>query len=83
MKLKIKLLGRLRHKLPAGSGFNQTELDLAEGAGLLDVMAKLGLPAEASYLITVNDEQVRPSAFATHRLNAGDAVSIFPPLQGG
>lgn len=83
MKITVKLLGRLRRNLPAGAGPGGAEVDVAEGATPREVLNRLELPGERSYLILVNDESIPPSEYDSRKLEKGDLLTICPPLQGG
>ncbi|MCH9020200.1 MAG: hypothetical protein IIA73_07540, partial [Proteobacteria bacterium] len=52
MKITIKTAGLLGKYLPPGSAGNDAELEVAEGATPRDVIAQLGMPLDASYLVT-------------------------------
>ncbi|HJW76480.1 MAG TPA: MoaD/ThiS family protein, partial [Thermoleophilia bacterium] len=54
------------------------QADLSAG-GVGDLIAGLGLPAAAVGLILVNGLHATPSS----SLEAGDEVSLFPPIGGG
>lgn len=82
MKVNVKLLGRLKARLPDGAR-DTTELDLPQGATPRAVLERLGLPLTGSYLITLNGERVAPEAYGTARLGEGDRLAVTPPLQGG
>ncbi len=53
------------------------------GAPLLEVLTLLGTPPAAPLIVTVNGRVVPASAWATHRLHAGDLVLCRARLQGG
>ena len=83
MKIQLKMLGDLRHYLPAGTQFNRCELELADSATANSVLSHIALPDEKTFLLMVNGDMVRQSDYATTRLNAGDEVVLFPPIKGG
>jgi len=83
MKINFKTGGLLSDILPAGSSDDQAVLDMTEGATIVDVMARLGLPEEDFYLVILNDVVCPKTTRSTQVLNDGDELGIFPPLKGG
>ncbi len=83
MQITLRTGGRLRHFLPQGSSGSKATLDLTGQASVADVMARLGLPLEDSYLVTLNGELVPPAARAGAMLSEGDDLGLFPPLKSG
>ena len=83
MKIKLKMLGDLRHYLPVGAQFNRCELELAVGATASSVVVHISLPAEKTYLLMVNGDMIQRGDYAATHLNAGDEVVLFPPIKGG
>lgn len=82
MRVSVKLLGRLKAKLP-DAALGRAELELAPGATPHAVMERLGLPLDGSYLVTLNGERVPPEDYGSRTLAEGDRLNITPPLQGG
>lgn len=83
MRIRLKTAGLLSRHLPAGSAGNSAEIDVGEGATPLDVLAQLGMPSEASYLITLNGVSLPKAERATRTLAENDTLVIMPPLRGG
>jgi sulfur carrier protein ThiS len=83
MKVKVKTAGLLSRYLPAGSAGTVAEIEVAKGATPIDVVAQLGMPTEASYLITLNGMSLPKAERATRVLAANDTLAIMPPLRGG
>jgi sulfur carrier protein ThiS len=83
MRITVKTGGLLGRYLPAGSARNSAELDVAEGASVGDVIARLALPPEGGYLVIHNGVAVPEAERAACRLAAGDELAIMPPLKGG
>jgi len=77
MKVHVHTFANLRDYAPAGGGSG--EVALADGAGVADLLAALKIPAAVQAVILVNG---RRSDAAT-RLNHGDEVTLFPPMEGG
>ena len=83
MKIRLRTAGILHKYLPPGSAGNSAELDLEDGATPIDVMRKLGMPAGASYLVTLNGEAVPRAEREKRTLSENDDLAIMPALRGG
>ena len=83
MKITVRTAGLLGKYLPPGSAANTAEIEVADGAAPSEVIAHLGMPADASYLVTLNGESVPRAERASRRLAADDRLAIMPPLKGG
>jgi len=83
MKINFKTSSMLADVLPAGTDDDQAEIDMPEGATIIDVMARLGLPEDDFYLVILNDMVCPKTARSTTVLSDGDELGIFPPLKGG
>ncbi|MEZ5534345.1 MAG: MoaD/ThiS family protein [Thiolinea sp.] len=83
MKVRLTLFGDLRQYLPPGSQFNHTDLELAQGVTLSQVLQKVALPEDKSWMLTLNGDLVREPDYAVTTLNDGDEVVLFPPIKGG
>ena len=83
MKVKLKTSRPLAKYLPRGSRDNAAELQLKDGTTALEVISRLGMPAETNYLITLNGTLVPMSQRETCTLSEDDQLAILPPLKGG
>ncbi len=83
MRISLKTAGNLGRYMPPGSSGNTAQLDIEEGATPVQVMDRLGMPAEGSYLVILNDTVVPKAERAGHVLQDGDRLAIVPPLRGG
>ncbi len=83
MKIRLRTAGILHKYLPPGAVGNAVELDLEDGATPIDVMRKLGMPAGASYLVTLNGVSVPRAEREKRALSENDDLAIMPPLRGG
>ncbi len=83
MRITVKTGGLLGEHLPAGSSGNQAELDVEDGAGPLDVIKQLNMPADQPFLIILNGEVVPTAERPGTKLGENDELGIFPPLKGG
>ena len=88
MEITLKLYATLGDYLPHElngkvSQRNELRLDVVEGATVQHVIDQMRLPSRTVHLVLVNGLYVPPSARATHALNAGDALAMWPPIAGG
>ncbi len=83
MRIAFKTAGILVKYLPPGSKDRSALLEVPPGATPLDVVAQLGMPSDASYLVIHNGNSVPRAERATLSLAEGDQLSIMPPLKGG
>ncbi len=77
MKVHVQTFANLRDYAPAGAG--KFELALADGAAVADLLATLRIPAAVEAVLLVNGRRADPGT----RLNSGDEVTLFPPMEGG
>ncbi|EIJ44226.1 sulfur transfer protein involved in thiamine biosynthesis [Beggiatoa alba B18LD] len=83
MLITLKLYASLAQYLPTGAKRNQTELDIAEGTSLQDLITTHHIPEQSAHLVLINGVYVAPDKRASARLNQGDIVVMFPPVAGG
>ena len=79
MRVEVRLFATLARYLPECHEAGATFLDVAVGSTVADVASALGIPADLSRIVLVNDRD----ADDDRRLGAGDVVTLFPPLAGG
>jgi molybdopterin converting factor small subunit len=77
MNVHVHLFANLRDYSPAGEG--SFELDLAAGATVADLLAALHIPPEVQAVILVNGRRTEPDT----PLSSEDALTLFPPMEGG
>ena len=75
MEVRVKLMGMLRDRSPAGG-----VVQLPEGATVADLLQQLEIPAREVMLVTVNGQHQRDHSV---RLSPGDEVTVLPPVGGG
>lgn len=84
MKITLKLFASLTDYLPADARrSNIVELDVSEGASILQVIEPFGLPMKLVHLVLVNGHYINPEDRATRTLVEGDVLAIWPPIAGG
>jgi len=79
VRVEVRLFATLARYLPKSTETGSAYLDVAEGRSVGDVADALGIPADLSRIILVNDQD----ADENRRLVEGDVVTLFPPLAGG
>ena len=84
MKITLKLFATLTDYLPAASRYtNIVELDVAQGATILQIIEPYRLPPKLVHLVLVNGKYIAPEDRPTHALIEGDVLAIWPPIAGG
>lgn len=68
--------------LPADAIGNKAEVEMTAGASCGEVLARLKIPDDAIQVVMVNGEYVSPEN-RKNPLSEGDAVSVWPSIQGG
>jgi sulfur carrier protein ThiS len=83
VKIAVKLIS-IEGGPPEGLGPDgDGDLEVAAGTTLAQLLARLGLPDDEPYVTLVNDQPVAAPERRTRRLEAGDSVTVFPPIKGG
>jgi molybdopterin converting factor small subunit len=77
MKVRVELQAYLEQYSPNGNDL--FDYELPDGARVLDLVTKLGIPGDLASVIIVSDTNADPS----HELKEGDRVTLIPPLAGG
>lgn len=83
MQVSLKLFGALRQYLPAGSSYNSCALDVDADAKLAEILQRLHIPAQKSYLVIINDEKVHAEDYASVKVHPDDDIVLLPPIKGG
>ncbi len=79
MRVTLKFHGILRDYRPPGFKGDVMPMDLEEGATVLGVIERSGIPRKVVHAAFLNDEQVGLDA----ALKDGDFLRLFPPVAGG
>ena len=79
MRVEVRLFATLARYLPDDHHAETAVLDVADGSTVADVAHPLGIPADLSRIVLVNDRD----ATDDRPLVEGDVVTLFPPLAGG
>ncbi len=83
MKISITLFGGLRQYLPAGSGYNNCDIEVDEGVSLQTLLAKIPIPDGKPFLVMHNDTRITPEQYAELNIASDDQVVLLPPIKGG
>lgn len=83
MKVTVRLFAMLRNNLPPDSNGEETELELDEGATAQTVIEQLEIPPQLANLVMVDGNHLLKEEIRSRPLQAGQTVSIFPPVAGG
>jgi sulfur carrier protein ThiS len=79
MEIQVRLFANLAAYAPPEARGGAARVELPEGATVWDLLARLRIPDEGSWLLLVNGRDVE----ATAMLRGGDVVDVLPPLVGG
>lgn len=84
MKITFKLFASLTDYLPQQvRTSNQMDLEVADGATILQIIAPFSLPEKMVHLVLINGKYIAPEERATHALQPDDVLAIWPPIAGG
>jgi molybdopterin converting factor small subunit len=84
MRITLKLFATLTDYLPAASRYtNIVELEVAQGATIVQVIDPYRLPPALVHLVLVNGRYIAPEQRAGETLTDGDVLAIWPPIAGG
>lgn len=84
MNITFKLFASLGDHLPASvRPGNEMPLTVADGATITKVIEPFGLPPKLVHLVLVNGKYIEPAQRASHVLQPGDVLAIWPPIAGG
>ena len=83
MKINIELYASLMSLLPPGPGRFRREINLDADSSVQQVIDQFRISDEQAHLVLVNGHFVNADDRSSTTLNAGDTVSIWPPVAGG
>ncbi len=83
MKITVRLFAMLRDRLPPNSNGEEMEIEVEEGATAQEIIQQLEIPPELANLVMVNGYHLLPEEIKNRPLEAGETISIFPPVAGG
>lgn len=77
MRVRVRTIDRLARYLPADRSGTRAEVELPDGASLLDLVEKLDFPGDRAYLVTLNGRVVRLDRLRRTPLSEGDEVMLL------
>jgi sulfur carrier protein ThiS len=84
MQITFKLYASLTDYLPADRrSHNQMSLEVVPEATIAQVIEPFQLPMKLVHLVLINGRYVAPEDRASHGLQPGDVLAIWPPIAGG
>lgn len=84
MKIVFKLFATLTPYLRTETASdNVVELDVPVGTTIAQMIERFHLPDHLVHLVLVNGTFIAPEDRASHSLQEGDALAIWPPIAGG
>lgn len=84
MHITFKLFATLTDYLPADARrSNLVELEVADDATIVQIIAPFGMPDKLVHLVLVNGTFIPPEDRASKTLVEGDVLAIWPPIAGG
>lgn len=83
MKVTVRLFAMLRKNLPPGSNGEEAEMELPEGATVQTVIEQLEIPPQLANLVMIDGYHLLKDEIQHRTLQAGEVLSIFPPVAGG
>lgn len=79
MKVRVKLIATYREHLPPGTNGNITEVDVADGSTVREILTPFGIPLDDSSVIVLNGLTVDLNT----PVSEGDTISAFSAIAGG
>jgi len=79
VRVEVRLFATLTLFMPPGGREGAATLEVPESSTVRDVVQRLGIPSELERVTLVNGGNATPE----RTLQAGDVVTVFPPLAGG
>lgn len=84
MKVVFKAFAMLAEHLPASArSTNAVEVEVPEGATIVDLIDRFGLPRRMCHLVLVDGHFVPPEERAQRQLHEGETLAVWPPIAGG
>jgi sulfur carrier protein ThiS len=84
MKISLKLFASLTVYLPADVRSRlRMELDVEEGATVLEVIQRQGIPPGQCAMVLVDGVWIAAADRSTRVLVEGEVLAIWPPVAGG
>lgn len=83
MQIRVKLFATFRQYLPEQAGSEGILLEIGENATPLQVLQRLGVPADAIHLVLINGEYIEPQRREEAIFQDQDVLAVWPAVAGG
>jgi len=83
MQVTVKVFGKLRHYMPAGSTTGNYQLTFDQGETLEQLLEKLPLPGGRPFLVIHNDSKIDTAQFSSIPIEESDDIIVLAPVKGG
>jgi molybdopterin converting factor small subunit len=83
MQVKLKLYASLGQFLPDGAARNISEIEVADGTTITEVLDRYNVPPKMCHLVLLNGHFQAPAIRPSVKLKAGDHLAVWPPVAGG
>lgn len=83
MKITLKLFATLGTYLPQQRQGNLVEVEVPDGTTPDALIERFGVPDEMVHLVLLNGVYLDADRRASHALESGDTVAVWPPVAGG
>ena len=80
MRIEIRLFATLVEFVAGSRAGVPSPVELAAGTTMAELLTDIGIPPDSVHLVVING---RPTHDPQAILQAGDRVSLFPPVGGG
>ncbi len=84
MRITLKLFATLEQYLPPQrSAHNEAVVEVADDAGIADVLAQFGVPRDQVHLVLVDGHFIDADRIDEVCLRDGQSLAVWPPVAGG
>ena len=83
MKVNIELYASLMALLPPGKERFRREISVDDGITVQQLIEQLKIPPEQAHIVLINGNFVNVEDRGSRQLNAGETMSVWPPVAGG
>ena len=83
MKIRVKLISLPGPPPPGFDEDGNGTLEAVQGSTLGDLLERLKLPGNETYVTLINGEPVSRDRRSERTVRDGDTLTIFPPIEGG
>jgi len=83
LKIRVKLISLPGPPPPGFDEDGNGTLETVKGTTLGDLLERLELPGNETYVTLINGEPVPQDRRSDQMVRADDTLTIFPPIEGG